>query len=191
LNTYGYVGGNPVRLIDPPGLWSTEAHNFFVDTYFSNMNSIDLQNIKNGSKYADSAQFQFGNSAHMHAMGDGVNSSQEQCRKMNNYIHQKMDEYRSMLSASSSANNPLLSRAKRARAYHSLGMALHAAMDYTSPAHKGWQVWQWNKETVKRHGDFSKSLEDIWAAQDPNSFMDTLNSMSSVMNGNALGCGCN
>ena len=67
--------------IDPPGLWSTEAHNYFIDMYFYGIPKADKDKIKQGSQFADGLMYQFGNSAHMHAMGNGANTNAEQCIK--------------------------------------------------------------------------------------------------------------
>ncbi len=189
FNRYVYGNNNPYRYIDPNGEWSTEAHNYFIDKFSEkhDFSSSAVRSIKSGSKYADSLKFQFGDSAHMHAMGNGVNSVREQSLKMNNFIAKKMNSYKRLLEKAEVASSKRAGRMKSPRArltdkaYHDLGMALHAVMDSTSPAHKGFQVWSWSRETVYRHGNFNKSIENLEAAQSEINTKDTLDAMESVM----------
>lgn len=186
-NTYAYVRSNPVNRIDPPGLWSTTAHNYFIDQFFPNLSSIDRMNIKHGSGAADMPQYQTDQYAHMHAMSDGESSNSEQCRKMGSFAQGKMNDFMNGLAYSQSLNIPILQQAATGRAYHNLGMALHSAMDSTSPAHEGWQ--HFNQDSFFNHGDWSTSQETVDAARQPSNLARTMEAMSRAMNGGG-NCSC-
>ena len=58
-STYGYVGSNPGCQTDPFGLWSTEAHNYFIDQMFGGtLTPSQIADIKSGSAFTDSPIFQ-------------------------------------------------------------------------------------------------------------------------------------
>jgi hypothetical protein len=63
----------------------------------------------------------------MRAPGQTV---EEASRLMNEFVHQKVNEYKT-----------LLSQGKTEEAYFRLGEAMHPLMDSTSPSHEGFQVW--------------------------------------------------
>jgi len=149
LNTYGYVGGNPVNRIDSLGLWSTAAHNYFIDQYFNGAPANIRDWIKESSAYADSLPYHGDGSTHMHAMRNSHSQSEHQaCQDMMEYIQSKIYEYNEAINqwAQSVANGQRGSsyaKGKQSSAFHALGMALHTAMDFTSPAHAGFQVWEY------------------------------------------------
>lgn len=192
LNTYGYVGGNPLRNVDRFGLWSTEAHGYFIDRYFSEWPESWRNKIKEGSEAADSLRHQFGDSF-MHAMRNSGQSKAEACRKMNEYVKSKMDASNKLFAdwaAYVGANGTdSISENMLDSALTGLGMGLHPGMDSTSPAHEGTQQWRWNWDTITRHGDFGSSLENMNAARQLENYAKTMNAMHNSMNGNS-NCGC-
>jgi hypothetical protein len=77
----------------------------------------------------------------------------------------------------------------RRLAYRYLGMAMHAVMDSTSPAHVGFQQWSLAFSEVRRHGSFESSIEDLDVA--PRYLGLTWGKMMAVFEGGQLGeCEC-
>jgi len=66
----------------------------------------------------------------MHAMRAPGQSPQDAERMMNDFIKQKVSEYKT-----------LMSQGNTDAAYEALGMAMHPIMDATSPSHEGMQEW--------------------------------------------------
>ncbi len=134
LNRYSYGLNNPYRYIDPDGKWPEEVHNTIIFRAFSggkyNLSNNALSALMRGSKRADSNPYQNPSHSYMHAMRAADQSHQDAERMMNNFIKQKVGEYKT-----------LLSQGTTDKAYESLGMAMHPLMDATSPSHEGFQEW--------------------------------------------------
>ena len=87
----------------------------------------------------------------------------------------------------------LSSRGRMNDAFAELGMALHAVMDSTSPAHRGFQMWGGVPHAIaggyiNKHGDMPGSVEDL---TDAYPFKDeTVNLMRRAIHGDVPGCGC-
>jgi hypothetical protein len=165
------------------GLWSTRAHNYFIDEFVRQFmpelagqyGFVDA--IKKGSRYADSLKFQGPEAAYMHAMSSSALSPDEAKQQMCEYIRAYGDVYKNMIASPYPGYH--------GQAYFALGMALHAAMDSTSPVHRGFQSWHWSD--TFRHGPFPTSLED---KQAPAYRQETLEKMRAVVSGNLSECGC-
>jgi hypothetical protein len=172
------VGGQPTRYSDPPGLWATDAHDYFIDQMFPNLPPAIRDIIKEGSAYADKPEFQGPNFAFMHAMSSKSMSPDEARRKMCEYIKKYMGE-------AQDAN-----RAGTAHYWFYIGMALHPVMDSTSPAHEGFQMWHGAVRDAHMHGSSPVSMETKAIAMQPRHTQRTVQRMKEAMKGNLGDCGC-
>ncbi|WP_251358755.1 RHS repeat-associated core domain-containing protein [Kangiella sp. TOML190] len=202
INTYGYVGANPVNFVDPLGLHSTDAHNLIIDVFGrgDNFTSNQISHMQAGSKFADS--FWLGNqepyTSYIHAMTSSTFPDKyKACLETKKYIEGKLKNY-----------EKFLKQGNEFRAYHSLGQALHPVMDNTSPAHVGFQPW--NNSQIPRHGDFpsisivfpspmggsvgqlttgsEEDLQDL--LKNPELLQQTVNDMNNVLKGGTFDCQC-
>jgi RHS repeat-associated protein len=177
-NSYEYAYNQPTRYIDPPGLWATEAHNYFIDQTFSNTPSAIRDIIKEGSAYADKFEFQGADSAHMHAMTSDSMDAKTSQKKMCEFIKNKMSDAKDAESKGSG------------NYWFLLGMALHPVMDSTSPAHEGFQKWHGIVADGNKHGDSPGTLEGISTAKKPANKQRTVDKMKAVLSGDLTSCGC-
>lgn len=174
-NTYGYAGGNPLVVVDPLGLWSPAAHNYFIDEIFGKLNPALVDMIKQGSAWADQGKYQDDLHVFMHHMTSDIVDKQASADAECKYVKDMMAKYEN-----------LLGQGKNKEAYFMLGAALHPVMDSTSPVHVGRQSWA-NIDAWK-HGPsplIKEGLSD--AVRNPG---PTLDAMTRALNGDLSYCGC-
>ena len=128
LNRYAYSINNPYRYKDEDGRWPEEVHNSIIKAAFPKLPRSAIIAMQRGSAYVD--KFQEPQYSYMHAMRAPGQSVEEAERLMNNFIRQKVREYKT-----------LMSQGKTGAAYEALGMATHPITDATSPSHEGMQTW--------------------------------------------------
>jgi hypothetical protein len=153
--------------------WATPVHNQMVEMAFGDLGWRCIEQMKAGSRYADSGPFQSGEYSYMHAMRNKGQSPGEAARKMWKYVDDKYAEVQ------------LLLRDNRGDdACYLRGMALHPVMDSTSPAHRGFEQWDpvsWQDllkpsafygklARMSHHGDWQKYLDRL--VQLPVNFSD-------------------
>lgn len=177
-NGFLYAGANPLSYTDPLGLWATDAHDYFIDQLFPDLSGPLRDIIKEGSAYADGPKFQTPEMAFMHGMSSNVISPQVYQKMMCNYISTQFELAEKFKELGSN------------KYWFHIGMGLHAVMDTTSPAHKGFQMWRGAAKDGHRHGPWPTSLENLRAARQPYNTNRTLQRMREAMQGNYGSCGC-
>lgn len=165
-NRYSYVHNSPLRLVDKNGKWPTDIHNRIIDLAFPNLTPDQRQILKDVSAQQDSVLLggQSNSSAYMHAMSSPGQTAADAAQQFSDFVSENeaaaqkiqmqfwLDE-----PASSSFDGELSDKALAA-----FGLALHAMIDSTSPAHSWFQTWNWkNPFLVKNHIEAEKTI--TWA----------------------------
>jgi RHS repeat-associated protein len=160
-NRYAYVYNNPLALRDDNGKWPTQIHNQIIDNAFPNLSPAQRQILKNVSASQDGilSGGQSNGLAFEHAMrspGETVDQAQSQ---YNDFVsgseHEAQTEQLQFWMADPDNKLDNLSDAS----LEAFGEALHAVVDSTSPAHEGFQEWNWmNPFAVYRHIQAEKTI---------------------------------
>ena len=181
LNTYNYVHNNPLRYVDPLGLWSTGGHNTIINDEFRNFTPDQIAAIQEGSARVDAMSNQLGDTAYLHAMRSLGESVEHAKQRACEFIKKKMDVYNAL----KISPNPRVRRI----AYQALGEAIHPVMDSTSPTHAGWQVWDplHHPGQIDEHGDMPGSMETEDALT-PAILARNRGLINQVLDGNACSC---
>jgi RHS repeat-associated protein len=183
VNTYAYVGGNPLSFADPLGLWSTPAHNAIIQTAFPDLWVLNIEAIEDGSASVDALFNQGSSTAYQHAMRAPTQNPAEAKRLMCKFIKDNLQEYKRLMNSHDGRDEWL--------AYQALGRALHPIMDSTSPAHIGWQVWDnpiLDPAEILQHGSLPSSIEDMKDLT-PELMRENIQLIKNAMSGN-IPCGC-
>jgi RHS repeat-associated protein len=108
INPYLYVRASPLSRVDPSGLWSKEAHDYFIREFVREvMPELSPQysliaRIEAGSAFADRMVFQAAQFSYMHDMSSDVRNREQAQDMMCRYVKGYLDAYRN-LSASKRA----------------------------------------------------------------------------------------
>jgi RHS repeat-associated protein len=161
-NRYSYVYNNPLRLTDGNGKWPTDIHNQIIDNAFPNLTAAQRQILKNVSAQQDSilGGGQANSASFEHAM-----------RSPDQTVEQAESQFNDFVSGSETSaqtaewtfwlNDPDNAGSLSDEALARFGEALHAILDSTSPAHAGFQKWDWrNPALVIRHHNAEKTIND-------------------------------
>lgn len=141
-------------------VWATSVHDRMIDEAFPNEERACRIQMKAGSIFADTFQFQGGGYAHMHAMRTEEQTPQEAEKKMWDHIRSSYSEVREHMRK---YNSDRRRADRKARACFKRGFALHSVMDSTSPSHSGFKVWDPCDvlSAVFDHGNVRENIEDL------------------------------
>jgi RHS repeat-associated protein len=177
MNSYAYVGGNPIARTDPLGLWSADGHHKIYATAFPGLNPAYLRAIDEGSDWVD---YLLSGDSFMHSMREEGQSVADAQGKACDYIRHEMQLFNELKDA------PGLETA----GYAALGRALHTITDSTSPAHTGWQPWRLFSSDWEWHGNSAASLESLKDLT-PALLSKSVDLVHKAMNGDICGCASN
>jgi hypothetical protein len=150
---YSYAYNNPLQFVDKNGRWPTKIHNQIIDAAFPNLTPGQRQILKDVSAHQDAFLTghtimggQAADLSFQHAMRAPGQSVAEAQQEYDDFVSMNEDQATRTQINFWAAGNPGLSNDALAQ----FAAALHAVLDSTSPAHSGFQVWEWWH--FRRHG---------------------------------------
>ena len=158
-NRYSYVYNNPLGLKDNNGKWPTETHNQIIDNAFPTLTPAQRQILKNVSAEQDGL-LNGGQSeglSFQHAMRSPGQTVQQAQSDYNDFVsgEETAAGQEQMIFWMSDPDNKLDQVSDQA--LEEFGHALHAILDSTSPAHEGFQVWDYNPAHIWAHHNAEKA----------------------------------
>jgi RHS repeat-associated protein len=144
-NRYTYGSNNPLRFKDDNGKWPTEVHNQIIDKAFPMLSPEQRQVLKNISASQDSiwSGGQANALSFEHAMRSPDQSVDQAQGQYNDFVDGEEGvavDYQAHFWLS----DPDVKLSNLSpEALEAFGKALHAVADSTSPAHSGFQKWNW------------------------------------------------
>jgi RHS repeat-associated protein len=161
-NRYSYVYNNPLRLSDDNGKWPTDIHNRIIDNSFPTLTPHQRQILKDVSAEQDSilGGGQGNGASYQHAMR-GPDQTVEQAQTQFNDFVESSEQSAQNAQMRFWMNDPDANEdhALSDQALADFASALHAILDSTSPAHEGFQVWDWrNPALIVRHHNAEKTI---------------------------------
>jgi len=159
-NRYTYGLNNPLRFKDDNGKWPTEIHNQIIDRAFPGLSAEQRQVLKNISASQDSilGGGQANDASYQHAMRSPDQTAAQAEGQYNDFVSgEETDaQIKFWLSDPDGKGGTLTPEALEA-----FGKALHAVVDSTSPAHSGFQKWDWsNPSLVYHHHQNEKTINN-------------------------------
>jgi RHS repeat-associated protein len=140
MYTYGY--NNPLQFVDKNGRWPTKIHNDIIEQAFrGTLTRNQIQILKDVSAQEDSplGGGQGNARAFQHPMRAPWESVAEAEAEYQDFVSTNEDAATKAQVNFWIAGNPGFSN----DALKKFALALHAILDSTSPAHAGFQVWDW------------------------------------------------
>jgi hypothetical protein len=137
---YSYAYNNPTTLTDRNGDWPPGIHNEIIDAAFPGLTASQRQVLKDASAHVDSllAGGQGDSAAPDHAMRSQQTAVQAEV-EYQAFVDTNEDEATQAQMSFWAEGNAAYSN----DALYKFGLALHAILDSTSPAHTGFQKWDW------------------------------------------------
>jgi RHS repeat-associated protein len=150
-NMYSYAYNNPLQFVDKTGRWPTSIHNTIIEQAFQDTLAPDqIQILKGVSAQQDSilGGGQANALSFQHAMRAPGQSVAEAQQDFEDFVSMNEDAATKAQVSFWIAGNQGFSNVALKR----FAAALHAILDSTSPAHAGFQIWDWrNPALVWRH----------------------------------------